>query len=135
LRNSKPDMDIDHYLKGQMLEIPGGGIKLRDDRTKQEWTVELKPFWLSKFPVTQDLYHAVTQASPSTFVGNRLPVETITWKECVTFCYSLSQKSGLKPCYLFQSDKEDITFDPTADGFRLPTEAEWEYACKAGTTA
>jgi formylglycine-generating enzyme required for sulfatase activity len=116
-----------------MVEIPSGKIELRDDRTKERWTVEIKPILLAKFPVTQALYFAVTNEDPSTIKGNRHPVETVTWKEAVSFCNKLSILSGLNPCYQMKEDSEEISFDITTNGFRLPTEAEWEYACKAGT--
>lgn len=118
----------------QMVEIPSGKIELRDDRTKQKWTVEINPILFAKFPVTQELYFALTNEDPSTNKGDNLPVESVTWKEAVTFCNKLSIRTGLNSCYLIQDDNETIIFDITADGFRLPTEAEWEYACKAGTT-
>lgn len=118
----------------QMVKIPGGKIELRDDRTKERWTVNIKPILLSKFPVTQELYFAITNENPSTIKGNRHPVETVTWKEAVSFCNKLSVRAGLKPCYDIREDSEQISFDITANGFRLPTEAEWEYSCKAGTT-
>ena len=117
-----------------MVEIPSGKIELRDDRTKQSWTVEINSFLLGKFPVTQELYLAITNEEPSTIKGNEYPVETITWKDAVVFCNILSEKMGLNSCYKLQEGNEIITFDTTADGFRLPTEAEWEYACKAGET-
>jgi formylglycine-generating enzyme required for sulfatase activity len=117
-----------------MVEIPSGKIELKDDRTKQKWTVELNPFLLGKFPVTQEFYFALTDEEPSTIKGSRHPVETITWKEAVIFCNILSAQAGFDPCYRIQEATETITFDIEADGFRLPTEAEWEYACKAGET-
>lgn len=125
---------IETMVNDQMIEIPEGKIELRDDRTKQKWTVAIEPFLLSKFAVTQDLYLEVTGEAPSTFQGIRNPVETVTWKEATDFCNSLSIKLKLTPCYRFSEDDAEINFDQTANGFRLPTEAEWEYACKAGAS-
>jgi formylglycine-generating enzyme required for sulfatase activity len=69
------------FINDQMVEIPGGKIELRDDRTKQKWTVNIEPFMLAKYPVTQDLFFEVTKETPSAFIGGRKPVETITWNE------------------------------------------------------
>jgi formylglycine-generating enzyme required for sulfatase activity len=121
-------------VEKQMVEIPSGKIELRDDRTKQKWTVEINSFFLSKFLITQELYSAITNEDPSTIKGSRRPVETISWKEAANFCNRLSIQAGLKTCYEIKEEKEEILFNATANGFRLPTEAEWEYACKAGTT-
>jgi len=116
-----------------MVEIPAGKIELRDDRTRKKWTVEIAPFYLAKFPVTQDVYFETTKENPSIFKGDRRPVETITWTEAVKFCNSLSLQLGLLPCYLLDNNTEEIYFNQLTNGFRLPTEAEWEYACKAET--
>lgn len=120
-------------IDGQLVKIPSGKIELRDDRKEQKWRVELDSFLLAKYPVTQELYHQIRHGSPSAFKGTSRPVETVTWQEAVLFCNALSTEMGLKSCYTLLPDREEIAFDSKAEGFRLPTEAEWEYACKAGT--
>ncbi len=120
-------------INDQMVEIPSGEIELRDDRIKRKWRVEIASFLLAKYPLTQDLYFAITAASPSFFKGDKKPVETVSWKEAVSFCNLLSGKAGLPPCYDLSRNGEEIKFDSASDGYRLPSEAEWEYACKAGT--
>lgn len=123
---------LDAMVNNLMIDIPSGEIAMRDDRTKQQWTVSVNSFLLAKYPVTQGLYFEITNKNSSTFKGDQRPVETVTWMEAIDFCNSLSVKSGLQPCYILQQN-EEVVFNPMANGFRLPTEAEWEYACKAGS--
>lgn len=117
-----------------MVEIPEGIAELRDDRIKQAWSVAVKPFLIAKHPVTQELYFEITNEAPSSFKGEKNPVENVSWKDAVHFCNLLSLKEGLNPCYSLENI-DNITFDEKANGYRLPTDAEWQYACKAGTTA
>ncbi|OMC84893.1 cytoplasmic protein [Viridibacillus sp. FSL H8-0123] len=116
-----------------MVKIPGGEIELRDDRLKSKWNVELSPYLFASYPVTMNLYNAITK-SPISFDGNLKPVVNISWYDAISFCNLLSQKVGLKECYSKSNDGENIICNWGSNGFRLPSEAEWQYACKAGTT-
>lgn len=127
------NLSINNNNNNQMVEIPSGQIELRDDRIKEKWTVKIDSFLLGKFPVTQELYFEITKENPSIYKDSKRPVETVTWKEAVIFCNKLSEQTNLKPCYKIAIDSENITFDSLANGYRLPTEAEWQFACQAGT--
>ena len=102
------------------------------DETRHSVTVS--NFYMSKFEVTQKQFREVTGANPSHFSGDKLPVENVTWLETVEFCNALSKKEGRTPVYTISGGGAVVSWDRTANGFRLPTEAEWEYAARAGTT-
>lgn len=119
-----------------MVTIPAGRFLMgsaRDIAEQPMHEVELThPFRMSQTEVTQELWTAVMGYNPSWFRGAQLPVENISWWEAVDFCNRLSLRHGLQPCYVRRGDT--VFWDRTANGYRLPTEAEWEYACRAGTT-
>jgi len=104
----------------ELVQIPAGSFLMGspdgegcDDEMPQH-LVTLSSFQMGKYPVTQAQYEAVMSENPSYFNGDNLPVERVSWYDSVTFCQKLSKLTGQE--------------------FRLPTEAEWEYACRAGTT-
>ncbi len=128
---------IDHkidkkVIDGLFVTIPTGAVAMRDDRTKETWSVKIDSFELSRFPITQELYSALTDGNPSAFKGDELPVETVSWFDAVNFCNRLSDFLGKDKCYTLDLATEKVSLDSQANGFRLPTEAEWQYACQAG---
>ena len=101
-----------------------------DDETQH--TVTVSDFYMSIYELTQKEYREITGENPSNFSGDDLPVENISWMDAVRYCNACSEKETLTPAYTV--DGQSVTWDRSANGYRLPTESEWEYACRAGTT-
>jgi formylglycine-generating enzyme required for sulfatase activity len=110
----------------EMIRIPGGRFIMGSARRSEnlyndegpQHEVRLREFLIGRYPVTQAQWKVVMGSNPSYFKGDRLPVENVSWDEARDFCRRLNEKLGLSG----------------AAGYRLPSEAEWEYAARAGTT-
>lgn len=111
-----------------MVTIPAGTATLTDRRTRRTWRTEVASFALAACPVTVAEYAEVTGLPGS---GDH-PVAEVSWWDAVEYCQRLSKRAGLRPAY--RIDGETVELDPGAEGFRLPGEAEWEFACRAGTS-
>ncbi len=122
--------DLGAAVRLELVEIPGGTLSMGAPQTEEGWhsshspqhQVIVAPFWLGIYPVTQAQWHQVAAlpqiersliAQPACFAGEVHPVEQVSWYEAVEFCARLTQHTGRL--------------------HRLPTEAEWEHACRAGT--
>lgn len=143
-------VSIDTYGKDTMIKIPAGkfmmgsDIGLKEYRPKHE--VYIDSFYIDKYETTQAEYTALMKENPTetkkkkpnleppylenVSVGPNYPVSRISWTDAAKYCNARSRNEKLEPCY----DENTWECDFTKNGYRLPTEAEWEYACRAGTT-
>jgi len=122
-RNARQKIeDLGNGIKLEMVYIPGGSFPIgspknearRSDKESLQHQVTLQPFCMSKYPITQEQYLVIMGENPSYFKGKKRPVERVTWHKATEFCQRLSEK--------------------TRKTYRLPSESQWEYACRAGTT-
>jgi formylglycine-generating enzyme required for sulfatase activity len=116
----------------EMVRIPAGRFVMGTDDGPPEQgpahEVELDGFLMDRYEVTQEVYAKMDPINGSHFKGPDLPSEMVGWGKAALYCNLRSEAEGLKPCY-----NEFGECDFAADGYRLPTEAEWEYACRAGS--
>ena len=114
--------DLGNGIKLEMVYIPGGSFLMGSPDTETgrrnsegpQHKVTLKPFYMSKYPITQEQYQVIMGDNPSYFKGKNRPVENVSWYDATNFCQKLSKTIGGK--------------------YSVPSESQWEYACRAGTT-
>ncbi len=110
------------FVKGEQFTMGG------DEYTEHK--VTLSDYYISKYEVSQKLYKQVMNKNPSNFKGDKLPVEKVSWYDAIEFCNAYSKHDKLTPCYTINGT--NVTCNFAANGYRLPTEAEWEYAARGG---
>ncbi|MEJ2705472.1 MAG: SUMF1/EgtB/PvdO family nonheme iron enzyme [Sedimentisphaerales bacterium] len=118
----------------EMVVIPGGSFEMGSESGNPDelpvHKVRLSPFWMDRYEVVQDEFKKHQISDPSHFKNPKNPLEQINWTDAAIYCNERSLAEGLEPCY----DEETWKCNFDANGYRLPTEAEWEYACRAGTS-
>jgi formylglycine-generating enzyme required for sulfatase activity len=138
-----PPGTITNSIGMKLVPIPAGEFLMGspdsdpdayDDEKPQHRVRITRPFFLGACPVTQAEYEQVMGANPSLFKEQPAnPVEQVSWYDAVRFCNRLSERESLRPFYTIEGERVTVP-DWGGAGYRLPTEAEWEYACRAGTT-
>ncbi len=118
----------------EMVLIPAGEFMMGSESGNADETpvhrIAISAFAMDKYEMAQKPYEELMLADPSHFKGPDHPVEQVRWSDAAMFCNARSELEGLEPCY----DPDTYACNFAAGGYRLPTEAEWEYACRAGTS-
>ena len=120
----------------EMISLPGGtftmGSRAGEKDEQPTHDITLSPFWIDKYEVTHEMFVVAELPNPSRWQDDpRKPVERVRWRDAKQYCNERSLLEGLTPSY--DESQPGWPCDFSASGFRLPTEAEWEYACRAGS--
>lgn len=147
------DKNVQEYLNNLMVLIPEGKEIIRDYKDEKKWIssnsqmsipgqkgrlteietmISIDEFLIGKYPVTKGLYESVTQKIKNN-LENDTPIVNVSWYDAIKFCNLLSKECNLCEYYIIDENQEDVDFDNQSNGYRLATDAEWQYCARAGT--
>lgn len=147
--------ELEKFISDTMVYVPKGTEQLRKFNDENKWIsssyrmsipskgtnqsqsvdeVIISAFYMSRFVVTNKLYSLITGTQNSSNASELTPKVNISWIDAIKFCNTLSSHFGLNSCYLIQNETE-VSYKKDANGFRLATEVEWQYACKANSNS
>jgi formylglycine-generating enzyme required for sulfatase activity len=134
---------VQRIISASMVLISSGSLKMETVLDQQDTDenadlrhVAVDSFYISKYEVTQREYQNVMKNNPSYFKGPNLPVENVSWFDAIEYCNAKSRSEGLTLAYTItgSGNSRIVTWNRNANGYGLPTEEEWVYACRANTT-
>lgn len=146
--------NLDNYIADAMILLPDGTELIRKFSDNEKWlssnyqmsipssgnnqmesieSVNISSFQIAKYSVTNQLYNLISGKGESKDTNSLQPKVNISWYDSILFCNSISRYFGLKEYYSLNANASEVSCNPDSNGFRLPTDSEWQYACKAGS--